>query len=85
MFGSLLSIRTNFANELEERRKASVKTEKLGTKVSQIGFSFVFYSLCKTKEADHCMNAIGDSIIINFYEWVLLRKHDSEILILSDN
>ena len=39
-----------------------MKTENLGTKVSQIDFFFVFYSVCKTKQTDHCMNAIGDSM-----------------------
>ena len=50
MFWSLLLIRTKFDDELQERRYASVKTEILGTKVSQIGFFFVFYSVCKTKQ-----------------------------------
>ena len=38
-----------------------MKTENLGTKNAQIGFFFVFYSVRKTKQKDHCMNAIGDS------------------------
>ena len=38
------------------------ETEYLGTKVPQIGFFIVFYSVCKTKQTDHCMNAIGDSM-----------------------
>ena len=62
MFGSLLLIRTKFDDELQERKYASVKTENLGTKVSQIDFFFVFYSVCKTKQTYHCMNAIGGSM-----------------------
>ena len=61
-FGSLLLIRTKFDDELQERRYSSVKTENLGTKVSQIGFFFVFYSVFKTKKTDHCMNASSDSM-----------------------
>ena len=62
MFGSLLLIRTKLDDELQERKYASVETENLGTKVPQLGFFFVFYSVCKTKQTDHCMNAIGDSM-----------------------
>ena len=39
-----------------------MKTENLGTKVSQIGFFIVLYSACKPKLTDHCMNALGDSM-----------------------
>ena len=62
MFGSLLLIKTKFDDELQERKYASVKTENLGTKVLQIGFLFDFYSVCKTKQTDVCMNVIGDSM-----------------------
>ena len=55
-------IRTKFDDELQERKYASVKAENLGTKVLQIGFSFVFYSVRITKQTDHCINAIGDSM-----------------------
>ena len=60
MFRSL--IRNKFDDELYKQRYTSVKTENLGTKDSQIGFFFVFYSVCKTKQTDHCMNALGDSM-----------------------
>ena len=54
-----LYYRIKFDNELWESRYASLKTEKLGTNVLLVSIFFVFYSVCKTKEADRCMNAIG--------------------------
>ena len=54
-------IRTKFDEKLYEQRYASEKTDNLGTKVLQICFFFVFYSVCKNKQTGHCMNATGDS------------------------
>ena len=52
MSGSLLFIRTKFDDELWERRNASVKTENLGTKVLQIGFTeqYLGFEFSKTIE-----------------------------------
>ena len=49
LFGSLLLIRTKFDSELQERRCASVKSQKFGTKVSLTKNFFVLYSVCNTK------------------------------------
>ena len=78
--GLKLNLMMSFRNEDMHLGKQKIWAQKL-----QIGFSFVFYSVCWTKQTDHYMNAIGDSMSGCCWRYIWLWSWIEEKIILSNN